>query len=848
MAAKQANQPKSIQQAQTSREVIKQCSPAAVLSLVGLLAAFAVISWQVILQPQATREQAEQSQLTGHYAELINGRVEELRAIVDAMATSTAVRDALASYDDTKRQQLSQLLTRQNPHIARVEIIEKDKAQIDLNAAVPISFAALDLVRRAESRAFVGPEVGPNQGSRLYAAQPITSRGGVAGVLLVVFDHSFLIGSLNREGVLRGNLKVLQTVVGTPTTEVLSLNHSSNQTQFQEQQLIVPHWKIAFAAAANSEADHGGISALTGPFILALIFTFGGIFLGTARLLRHLRQDAQMLGEQGCRLIKGQTGEKIPYNLSAFEQADAALMHAYKKTTAPNPDHKTSASKSSPEIPKQGITAATPESQIKTLKRPEPEPPDNLGIEVNEDLGPLHLDIPWDAAIFRAYDIRGIVDTNLTKDIVYWIGRAFAAEALSQEQTRVVVARDGRHSSIGFEESLTAGLNDAGMDVIQIGQVPTPLLYYATHTLNTGTGIMITGSHNPAPYNGLKMIIDGATIAQDNLQQLYQRLVENNLTQGQGGIEQVSINDRYIDQVLEDVAMAQPLKIVVDCGNGVAGTIAPALLEGLGCDVVELYCDVDGDFPNHHPDPAEAKNLEDLRTVVQAEQADLGLAFDGDGDRLGVVTNTGQIIWPDRLLMLFAKDVVSRNPGADVIYDVKCTSHLNHLVSELGGRPIMWKTGHSNMKAKLKTTGALLAGEFSGHICFGERWYGFDDALYAATRLLEIISAESTNADDLFGQFPGAFSTPEIKLETTEAEKFDIIERLEQHANFEGGALTTIDGIRVDYEDGWGLIRASNTGPVLTLRFESNNAAGLERIQDIFQAQLAAVAPSLSFR
>jgi phosphomannomutase/phosphoglucomutase len=436
----------------------------------------------------------------------------------------------------------------------------------------------------------------------------------------------------------------------------------------------------------------------------------------------------------------------------------------------------------------------------------------------------------------------------LTEDVVYWIGRAFAAQASAQQQTRVVVGRDGRHSSSGLELSLTSGLVEGGVDVISVGLVPTPLLYYATFALDTGTGIMITGSHNPPDYNGLKMMIDGVTLAEDTILALLERVQQNDLSEGEGSREEISLDDSYVDKVLDDVAVAQPLKVVVDCGNGVAGKIAPRLLQELGCEVVPLYCDVDGDFPNHHPDPAEPQNLEDLKAVVAAENADIGLAFDGDGDRLGVVTPSGEIIWPDKLLMLFAQDIVSRNPDADILYDVKCSRHLNTIISDLGGRPIMWKTGHSHMKAKLKETGALLAGEFSGHICFGERWYGFDDALYSAARLLEILGSEGRSIDEVFAQFPATFTTPEIKIETTDEAKFDIMSKLSEQADFGDGTLTTIDGIRVDFNDGWGLVRPSNTSPVLSLRFEADTPEALNRIQGEFQEQLFKIDAALSFK
>ncbi len=473
---------------------------------------------------------------------------------------------------------------------------------------------------------------------------------------------------------------------------------------------------------------------------------------------------------------------------------------------------------------------------------------DNFGIEVSEDTSPVAMGLELEPEIFRAYDIRGITSSNLSEEVVYWIGRAFAAEAAEHGQGKVAVGRDGRHSSAPLRDALVRGLNEGGADVLDVGQVPTPVLYYATHVLDTRTGIMITGSHNPPEYNGLKMVIDGETLAEARIQALRMRIEENRLPEGSGDVETVNVSDQYLDRIADDVVVAQPLKVVVDCGNGVAGLLAPDLVGQLGCEVVPLYCDVDGDFPNHHPDPAEPENLEDLITVVGAEKADIGLAFDGDGDRLGVVTGSGTIIWPDKLLMLYAQDIVGRNPGADILYDVKCSRHLNALISDLGGRPIMWKTGHSHMKAKLKETGALLAGEFSGHICFGERWYGFDDALYSAARLLEILGSTESTADELFAQFPVTFSTPEIKIKTTEKAKFEIIQRLSNEGDFGSGTVTTIDGLRVDYPDGWGLIRPSNTSPVLSLRFEADGQEALKRIQDLFQAQLSKIDPALTLR
>lgn len=466
-----------------------------------------------------------------------------------------------------------------------------------------------------------------------------------------------------------------------------------------------------------------------------------------------------------------------------------------------------------------------------------------------EQFVPTALDkIDLDPGIFRAYDIRGITRSNLTEDVCYWIGRAFAAEARSQNQQAAAIGRDGRLSSPGIALALGQGLVDGGMSVTDIGQVPTPVLYYATHALKTGTGIMITGSHNPPEYNGLKMMIGGTTLAEDLIQALYRRLQDSTLSTGKGALGYADLGADYVEAALNTTKLDRPLKVAVDCGNGVAGELGPKLISALGCEVIPLFCEIDGNFPNHHPDPAEPENLQDLINAVQQQSADVGLAFDGDGDRLGVVTPKGEIIWPDKMMMLFAQDIIARNPQTPVIFDVKCSTHLERVITEAGGNPIMWKTGHSHIKAKIKQTQAALAGEFSGHICFGERWYGFDDALYTAARLLELLSQTELDVDAVFAQYPTTYSTPEIKIHTTETRKFEVMDELASNGDFADGRMTTIDGIRVDFDDRWGLIRPSNTSPVLSLRFEADSAAALERVQDEFQTQLSNVDATLTFR
>jgi phosphomannomutase/phosphoglucomutase len=447
--------------------------------------------------------------------------------------------------------------------------------------------------------------------------------------------------------------------------------------------------------------------------------------------------------------------------------------------------------------------------------------------------------------IFRAYDIRGIVPNELSDDLVMQIGGAIGTLAGKEGQQALIVGCDGRNSSPSIKNVLVKALLDSGRDVIDIGMVPTPLLYYATNTLATKSGIMVTGSHNPAEYNGLKITINGSPLAGESLAQLRDQVTRGKFSTGAGRVLKKDIRKDYIEAIVSDMVIASPLKVVLDAGNGVAGSLAPQLLEELGCEVVPLYCDVDGDFPNHHPDPSVDENLGDLQATVVKEKADFGIAYDGDGDRLAVISATGEIVRADKLIMLFAQDVLSRNPGADVVFDIKCSRHLNQLVSRYGGRPILWKTGHAFMRQKIIETGALLGGEFSGHIYFGERWFGFDDGLYASARLAEILSGAGTDLTSLLTDFPNTENTPEISIPVTDDEKFELMARLEEVGDFSPGKVNNLDGIRVDYNDGWGLLRASNTVPALVARFEAHDADSLERIQQQFREQLAAVAPGL---
>ncbi len=447
--------------------------------------------------------------------------------------------------------------------------------------------------------------------------------------------------------------------------------------------------------------------------------------------------------------------------------------------------------------------------------------------------------------IFKAYDIRGIVGKTLTADIIEQIGHAIGSEALARQQTIIAIGRDGRLSGPDFALALARGIQNSGVDVIDLGRVATPMAYFAAYQLNTHCAVMITGSHNPPEYNGLKIVLADETLSGDAIQSLRERIESGNLSHGSGSYTRHDITTEYLTRIAHDIKLARHMKITVDCGNGVAGDFAAKLYRMLGCTVQEMYCDVDGNFPNHHPDPSDPHNLQDLISELKHNGNELGLAFDGDGDRLGVVTADGKIIYPDRQLMLFAADVLARNPSADIIFDVKSTRHLFSWIREHGGNPIMWKTGHSLMKAKMNEAGALLGGEMSGHVFFKERWYGFDDGLYAGARLLEILSRVADPSATL-NALPNAISTPELHIKLQEGESNALIERVAREAHFANHQeVITLDGLRVEYADGFGLMRASNTTPAITLRFEADTVAALHRIEDDFRRVLLNANPVL---
>lgn len=832
-------------------------------SLVVLLAGVvAVVLLQfLVVQPAATERLASLKALEADAAALrLNQYFEQVQNSVDGLATQSYVTQAFGNTSEIPAVEAQ--LARSLPGVVAVHLFPYGEVPRTASGEAALGFSGLELARRAETGQQLYPDAFPLDNKWLVQmAAPVRNpaSNAVVGSLLMIFDTAQLQPLLQVvNSSLGGQLALVQTVQGASRTVASRGSGSGNA---ESRTLLNPAWTVTYTPArvAVAPVDIVMIALLVGiPVLIAAMAVW--VLLGGAQ--KGLRQDVTALIQWAHKVFGGEraklpafrwdmvasTGEVL-YRLSQVVEKRVAKAGERAK---PKP---ASAGK-----PGAGASHDAEEPLFQSKDMPDIDMLDGdedvLGFGSGDDTvfgsgGAPEVDevalpqVELSRDIFRAYDIRGVVGETLTPDIVQVIGRAIGSEALARGVGSLCIGYDGRHSSPDLADALARGVMATGCNVIQVGAVPTPVLYFATHELQTGSGVMVTGSHNPANYNGLKIMLGGETLSGEAIQKLYQRVQTGDFAMGQGSQSSEDVRRAYLDRIVGDIAVAAPLKVVVDAGNGIAGELGPMLIEELGCEVIPLYCVVDGDFPNHHPDPGKPENLADLIARVKSEGADIGLAFDGDGDRLGVVTNSGKIIWPDRLMMLFARDVVSRNPGADVLYDVKCSRKLAGVISEAGGRPIMWKTGHSLMKAKMKETGALLAGEMSGHIFFRERWYGFDDGLYAAARLLEILGIEDRHSDDVFEDFPEDISTPELNVEVTEGTKFDIIARLAEAADFGDGNISTIDGVRVDYADGWGLCRASNTTPVLVLRFEAETQEALERIKAVFRDQLKKAAPDL---
>ena len=758
---------------------------------------------------------AEATSISAQAATLLRPQIMAL----NQLAQDPRVIAALSNASDDARTKLAAELQPQIPGALRVRLIPRGMTQTDPNSSPPLTYSSLDLLLKAE-RSMQPPDAElhlagtPNE--HLALARRAPPNGEPIGFLHLSANSKDLRLALSTLLAAHGtvNAEIRQPVSGAPPIIVAQAGLTDGRDfEVMTKPIAGSAWVLALRTHQVERSFE-----LNPLFLLPIgIVILGGLVMQRRQMAKPAARTNTVF--QGA----------IQAILSGAHPNFAQLIPGMGGT-APQ------AAPINPIAPALNAEDTTMMSAPATPLPPAANPP------TSEALTAISL------SIFRSYDIRGIVGDTLTPEAVYQIGRAFGAEAAARNQQTVIVARDGRVSSVTLRGALVEGLRDSGRDVLDIGLTPTPVLYFATHYLATRTGVMITGSHNPAQYNGLKMVLDGETLSGDAIQAIRERIEAQDFITGSGNLQEIEIVPDYIRRISEDipVSLGEALKVVVDCGNGVSGIVAPHILRAIGHDVIELYCEVDGDFPNHHPDPSQPENLQDLIAIVRHEQADLGLAFDGDGDRLGVVDREGNILWPDRQLMLFAQDVLSRNPGAKIVYDVKCSRLLADVVRAAGGIPIMSKSGHSLIKQKMQETGALLAGEMSGHIFFKERWYGFDDALYSAARLLEILVDANEPPEQVFARLPYAASTPELRLDMPEERHASFMQQVREALDFPDGELTEIDGIRVDFPNSWGLVRPSNTTPCLVLRFEGDDDAALEAVKERFRRLLVGIDPHLA--
>lgn len=776
---------------------------ASALVVVGMAAG---LGWLQFARHQNLSEQQLATALAQSQAGIAGAVLEDVVAQADTLAGSDWIAGDLATMDAAELSaKVSAAVPNGTAHL------------VPANAMLPgmeLSFTARELVQQVREGASPAPVMVPNDPAVVFVARPLADG---QGVLVLEKRLDGLPKRLSRQD-LQGGHMVLRQGEG----EVM-LSRGSPPPEGVKVSAAGPYDTRVTLTMPLMETDPALLAlfaTIVGGGLLLILVTQAFVFRTVAQAIR---KDAALLVHLSKELVSDPSAR--PRGKFSFQPL--ALVTGGLQKLA--------------EAARQGGAARS------TPKAPGPE--DLFGpAKVNEEDSAMLVEESGPAGkvlpehIFRAYDIRGRAGDELDAEAMTLIGQAVGSEALDAGQQTVIVGRDGRNSSPELAEALINGLLRSGRKVIDLGAVPTPVLYYATRVLDSATGVCVTGSHNPPEDNGVKIILNGQSLHGEGIRKLRQRIADNDLASGEGSVSKSDVTERYSREVLEDIVLARPLKVVVDCANGIAGTLVPALLKGMECEVVPLFAEVDGAFPNHHPDPGQPENLRALIEKVKEEGADLGIGFDGDGDRLGVVTGSGEIIWPDRLMMLFARDLLSRSPGADVLFDVKSSRELSRLISQQGGRPLMCQTGHSLMHSRMLETGAPLGGEMSGHIFFADRWYGFDDAIYAAARLLEILSLESEDVDGVFASLRTGISTPEILIETTDEKKFQLVEKLKEGADkIQEGSVSTLDGLRVDFEDGWGLVRASNTRSALTSRFEGNDEAALKRIQGFFRDRLKAI-------
>jgi phosphomannomutase/phosphoglucomutase len=776
---------------------------------------------------------------------------------IESLARSPATLEAAAG-SALAREAREAELAYDFPDAWRVRLVPAGVDRVQDQALPPFGYAALDMVRRVEAGGDPAPAelhlFGQPEANVVFA-RPVRAAGSdaILGHLVVHYRVEDLLSRLGPLAHAQAGVELRQDTARQQSVVLYASGGGVGDAGPRVRRLSVAgtRWHLLFVPHSGvGQSGLGQQWSLLAVVALAVVLLGGIVFFAMRHFAEALRQDMVSLINITRALA---AGRPLPQGTARVSDL-AGTFAVIRNIPAGLPVHQVQLEEgrhtASRDVlaPELGVELDLGFAQTAAE---EPEPGEAPSLEAVFDTtagkGPAArpgASVPGE--VFRGYDIRGVVATTLTPDLVERIGAALGSEAYERGQQSVIVARDGRSSGESLCAALVRGLQGTGRDVIDIGMVPTPVLYFATHFLGSASGVMVTGSHNPPDWNGLKMVLRGEHLSGEAIQALRARIEAGNLLAGEGGLQNADVLPDYVARITSDVSLARPLKVVVDCGNGVASLVAGKLYRALGCDVHELFCEVDGSFPHHHPDPSQPENLEELIAAVKALGADLGLAFDGDGDRLGVVAGDGNIVWPDRLTMLLAEDVLSRNPGAVVLYDVKSTGNLGRVIRENGGRPLMWKSGHSPMKAKMKDTGALLGGEMSGHLFFKERWFGFDDALYAGARLLEVLSRDPRTVAEVFAGFPDMASTPELRLPLEEGQGQAYMDRLLQRAaQIPGAEVNTLDGLRADFEEGWGLVRASNTTPALVMRFEGKTPHALRHVQDTFRRLMLEVDPSL---
>ncbi|MDT4290203.1 phosphomannomutase/phosphoglucomutase [Methylomonas sp. MO1] len=817
--------------------------------------------WFSAAQVRETQQTSTTAIASGMTVSIVS-QIETLQRVIDGLAQAPDVVALLASNSHNQAALDNVAIRLQNtiPQAMRVRLLPATVSEPDLTQVPNMGFADLEMVRAtltAKQKPFVQ---GEGEHRHLAMTAAVSQNQQAIGVILVSLKPDLLQQLITKTTVSNGYVEIKQEQAVLASVGMAELRDDEPQVM----PLTNSRWSLELSIGGGTSA--GDIILFSCIILIPALLGCLAFFIGYRKLADYLHHDQSSILKAAKDMMTGKQVGHYPVQLDEMRPIISTLAQ-FKRIL----EQEKSPSKAPDELGEydffdESFDIDFIEDSPKTAEQ-YASVPVSLGTAPISmaDQAPLSAAAPAEksapvaipaavptagesfADIFRTYDIRGIVGKGLTSETVRNIGRALGSEARQLNIKTIVMGRDGRLSSPGLADALAKGITEAGCDVLNIGLVPTPLLYFVTQHSEGRSGVMITGSHNPADYNGLKLVLNGETLSGDKIQQLKKRIEANDFSDGApGSIELNSLfSNEYIGMISDDVHLVRPMKVAVDCGNGAAGQLAPILLRTMGCEVIELYCEIDGNFPNHHPDPSKPENLADLIKAVQHYEADIGVAFDGDGDRIGVVDSGGKIIWPDRQMMLYARDVLANKPGAEIIYDVKCSRHLHDQIVKRGGRPLMWKSGHSLMKAKLKETAAALAGEMSGHIFFNDRWFGFDDALYAAARLIEILSGDMRSSSDVFAELPDSINTPELHVPMAEGEGVRFVEQLFSQAKFKDGKIINIDGMRVEFADGWGLVRASNTTPVLTVRFEADSQDAMQRIQTQFRQLLLQIKPDI---